>query len=84
MIRKYCPGVEVKSSLVDNVYSEHLKLVSVPRTSARNFVLKEVSSVPGYGVEEHKTVNVHGADINFRVGPEGIALHDCKGNTDRM
>lgn len=56
----------------------------MPRTSARNFVLKEVSSVPGYGVEEHKTVNVHGADINFRVGPEGIALHDCKGNTDRM
>ncbi|BFZ12568.1 hypothetical protein BsWGS_15607 [Bradybaena similaris] len=84
IIRKYCPGVEAKASLVDSVYSEHLKLVNVPRASARNFVLKEVSSVPGYGVEEHKTVNVHGADISFRVGPEGIALHDCKGNTDRI
>ncbi|CAG5127102.1 unnamed protein product, partial [Candidula unifasciata] len=84
IIHTFCPGIEPKSSLIDNIYSEHLKLVNMPRASARNIVLKEISRVPGYGVEEHRTVNVYGADISFRVGPEGIALHDVKGNTDRM
>ncbi|XP_059141114.1 E3 ubiquitin-protein ligase MYLIP-like [Physella acuta] len=84
VIKQILPDSEADSSLLDKIHSEHSKLRGVPRASARYFALKYASSLPGYGVEEHKAVNSVNEEIVFKVGPDGIIQQESKTKSVKM
>lgn len=70
--------------MVERIHDRHSQLRNKTKHHLRYAVLKDVSSLPGYGVKHHLTTNAQGKETAFGVGPKGIVLQDTKAKSERM
>lgn len=84
ILRDACPSCEITRTIIDRIHMEHSQLRNKTKHNLRYAVLKDASMLPGYGVEHHKATNAQGREINFGVGPEGIAVKDIKAKTEKI
>ncbi|XP_013064935.2 E3 ubiquitin-protein ligase MYLIP-like isoform X1 [Biomphalaria glabrata] len=81
VVKEICPHYgELDKDILDKIFLEHSKLHGSPRASAKYWMLRYASALPGYGVELHRAVTNSGEDVLFKVGPEGIIVQDCATN----
>ncbi|CAL1532351.1 unnamed protein product [Lymnaea stagnalis] len=84
ILKEICPSYEPDTSILENVHTLHSNLRGMSTGSARYRMLKEVSTLSSYGVEQHKAMNSQGEEVLFRVGPDGIMLTEGRANIVKM
>lgn len=76
----FCQASEVESQWTSefrsNVSVEHAKLKGVRSGAAKQFFIRELSSMENYGMEYHLAKNESGQSVHIGVGSEEIKIYD--------
>ncbi|XP_068671646.1 E3 ubiquitin-protein ligase MYLIP-like [Montipora foliosa] len=80
----FCQGTEVESQWTSDfrgrVSVEHANLKGVRSAAAKQFFIKELSSMENYGIEYHLAKSESGNSLHIGVGSEEIKIYDDEFN----